>query len=80
MSSSIHTALHHRVSIPSWFVGALLALVVAIGAIAIAAGSQDSSPVAPAPAATPARLPALGTDVAAPDQQAPLPTPAGKTS
>jgi hypothetical protein len=53
MSSSIHTALHHRSTIPSWVVAVLVAAVVAIGVVAIFAGS-DNSTLTPAKAASPA--------------------------
>jgi hypothetical protein len=79
MSSSIHTALHHRVTVPSWIVAALLALVFAIGALAVVAGSDDGPAVAPAQAAAPALVQARGTDVAAVDQQAPIAAPAYRT-
>jgi hypothetical protein len=51
MSSSIHTALHHRLTLPSWVVAALVAAVVAIAALAIAAGSGDSTSLSTAKAA-----------------------------
>ena len=78
MSSSIHTALHHRVTVPSWIVAALLALVIAIGALAVVVGSDDNTTRSSAAAAVPALVQARGTDVSAPDQQAPIAAPAGQ--
>jgi hypothetical protein len=53
MSSSIHTALHHRITLPSWLLAAMLAVVVAIGAVALAADSgSTSSGLSPASAAS----------------------------
>jgi hypothetical protein len=49
----MHTALHHRIAVPSWVVASMLAIVVAIGAIALFAGSDSSSTIAPAKAAAP---------------------------
>ena len=53
MSSSIHTALHHRLTVPSWVVASLLAALLAAGAIALLAGSGDSSAVPAAKADAP---------------------------
>ena len=52
MSTHISTALHHRLTLPSWVVAAIVAAVVALGAIAVFSGSDEAS-LAPAKAATP---------------------------
>ena len=49
MSTHISTALHHRVTLPSWVVAAIVVAVLAIGAIALLAGSHDASSVSAAP-------------------------------
>ena len=50
MSTHISTALHHRVTLPSWVVAAIVAAVLAVAAIAVLAGSNDASSVSAAPA------------------------------
>jgi hypothetical protein len=48
MSTHISTALHHRLTLPSWVIAAIVAAVLAVGAIAVFSGSDaaTSSPVA----------------------------------
>ena len=35
MSTHISTAMHHRVTLPSWVIAAIVAAVLAVGAIAV---------------------------------------------
>jgi hypothetical protein len=61
MSSSIHAALRHRTTLPSWLVATMLAVVIAIAAVALFADAGGSSPgVTPAKAST-APAPTLPT-------------------
>ena len=60
MSSSIHSAMHHRLSVPSWILAAVLALVLATGAIAIVSASGDNASVTPAHASA-SSLPEMPT-------------------
>ena len=52
MSSSIHTAFHHRLTVPSWVVAALVAALFAVGAVSLFAGSGGTSTVPAAKASS----------------------------
>ena len=49
MSTHISTALHHRVTLPSWVVAAIVAAVLAVGALAVFSGTDDASTAAATP-------------------------------
>ena len=53
MSTHMHSALHHRLTLPSWIVAAFLVAAFALAALAIFNGSSATSSAAPSAAEMP---------------------------